>query len=45
MSKNPMFAEAILRPRTELLIRAIQEKVRYREHIGIEIKGATRNNL
>jgi len=43
MSKNPMFAEAILRPRTELLIRSIQEKVRYREHVGIEIKGATRS--
>jgi hypothetical protein len=42
MSKNPAFAEAIMRPRTELLLRMIQEKVRYREHIGIEIKGGTR---
>jgi len=42
MTKNPLFAEAIMRPRTELLIRTIQEKVRYREHIGIEIKGGTR---
>jgi hypothetical protein len=43
MSKNPLFAEAIMRARTDLLIRTIQEKVRYREHIGIEIKGATRS--
>jgi len=42
MSKNPLFAEAIMRPRTDLLIRSIQEKVRFREHVGIEIKGGTR---
>jgi hypothetical protein len=42
MSKNPLFTEAILRPRTDLFLRMIQEKVRYREHIGIEIKGGTR---
>jgi len=43
MSKNPAFAEAIMRPRTDLFMRTIQEKVRFREHVGIEIKGATRS--
>lgn len=42
MSKNSLFAEALLRPRTDLFMRAIQEKVRFREHVGIEIKGSTR---
>jgi len=42
MSKNPLLAEALMTSRTELLIRTIQEKVRYREHLGIEIKGGVR---
>jgi hypothetical protein len=43
MSRNPAFAEAILRPRTDLFMRSIQEKVRFREHVGIEIKGGKSN--
>ena len=39
MTKNPLLAEAIMRPRTDLLIKSLVDKVRYREHIGIEIKG------